>query len=106
MPLRVRRQADSALAIASRLHSHPAVARVNYPFLKSSPFYEIAKKQMDGGGGVLSFELKGGKQAADRFVAALELISIATSLGGVETVIEIPRDLDFSEEELGTSAQS
>lgn len=105
LPLRVRRQADSALAIANRLSSHPAVARINYPFLKTSPYFAIAQKQMLGGGGVLSFELKGGKPYADRFVAALRLISIATSLGGVETVIEIPKDLDFSEEELGTSAK-
>jgi cystathionine beta-lyase/cystathionine gamma-synthase len=59
---------------------------------------------MKAGGGMLSFEFKSGKRGADAFVEALEVISIATSLGGVESIIEIPKDLDFSEEELGTSA--
>jgi cystathionine beta-lyase/cystathionine gamma-synthase len=103
--LRVQRQADTALQIAKFLNSHPAVARVSYPFLEGSAGYSVARKQMSGGGGVLSFELKGGHAAATKFSDALQLISIATSLGGVETIIEIPGDLDFSAEELGEAAQ-
>jgi cystathionine beta-lyase/cystathionine gamma-synthase len=102
--LRVQRQTESALQLAKFLQSHPAVARVSYPFLESNPAHRIARKQMSGGGGVLSFELKGGHAAATKFSDALQLISIATSLGGVETIIEIPGDLDFSTEELGDAA--
>ena len=102
--VRVQRQSDTALAIASLLQAHPSVANVYYPFLESSPYHHIAKKQMKAGGGMLSFEFKSGKRGADAFVEALEVISIATSLGGVESIIEIPKDLDFSEEELGTPA--
>jgi cystathionine beta-lyase/cystathionine gamma-synthase len=104
--VRVQRQSDSALAIAKLLQEHHAVANVSYPYLESSPFYATATKQMRGGGGVLSFQFKAGIAAAREFVDALQLISVATSLGGVETVIEIPGDLDFSEDELGDAAQS
>jgi len=102
--VRVQKQAESALAIARLLVAHTETRYVNYPFLESSPDYALAKRQMLGGGGVLSFELKGGNAAAKTFVNALELIPIATSLGGVESIIEIPFDLDFSGEELGEAA--
>jgi cystathionine beta-lyase/cystathionine gamma-synthase len=72
------------------------VKGVYYPWLDGSPGSAIARDQMRGGGGVVSFELNGGVDAARRFVDALRLIPIATSLGGVETLIEIPGDLDFS----------
>jgi cystathionine beta-lyase/cystathionine gamma-synthase len=103
--LRVQRQADTALQVARLLRSHATISCVSYPFLEGSGSYSIARKQMSGGGGVLSFELKGGHAAATKFSDALQLISIATSLGGVETVIEIPGDLDFSADELGDAAQ-
>jgi len=93
--VRVRRQAESALALARRLSSHPAVESVFYPFLESDPGYAIASKQMRGGGGVVSFVVKGGTSASRRFADALRLIPIATSLGGVETIVELPYDLDF-----------
>ncbi len=102
--VRVQRQAENALALARFLHRHDAVESVEYPWLETSPSFGIAAKQMRGGGGVLTFTLKGGIESAHRFSDALELISIATSLGGVESVIEIPSDLDFSHEELGDAA--
>jgi cystathionine beta-lyase/cystathionine gamma-synthase len=102
--IRVQKQSDSALAIAKFLQSHSKVESVNYPYLEGSPYYQIATKQMRGGGGVISFQFKGGHKAATKFVDALRLIPVATSLGGVESVIEIPFDLDFSEEELGPAA--
>jgi cystathionine beta-lyase/cystathionine gamma-synthase len=102
--VRVQRQTDSALAIGKFLKDQKAIHRVNYPYLEDSPYYRIATKQMRGGGGVVSFQFKGGYEAATRFVDALQLIPVATSLGGVESVIEIPYDLDFSEEELGAAA--
>lgn len=102
--IRVQRQTDSALAIAKFLQGQAVVERVHYPWLEGTPYHRIATKQMRGGGGVLSFQFKDGYSAATRFVDALRLIPVATSLGGVESVIEIPADLDFSEDELGTAA--
>ena len=102
--VRVQKQCDTALKVAHFLESQDGVASVSYPWLESSPYYSVAKKQMRGGGGVLSFEVKGGLKAARAFLDALELIPIASSLGGVETVIEIPYELDFSAEELGEAA--
>jgi methionine-gamma-lyase len=103
--LRVQRQSDNALELARLLESQKNILRVNYPWLESSPYYQLARQQMTGGGGMLSFEVAGGLKSARAFLDALEVITVATSLGGVETVIEIPYDLDFSEEELGDAAR-
>ncbi len=104
LAVRVQRQADSALAVARHLEKSTKVEAVHYPFLESAPTYRIARAQMRGGGGVLSFVLKGGIEAARRFVDSLRLIPIATSLGGVESVIEIPAELDWNEAKLGKAA--
>ncbi len=90
LALRVERQNQSALQIAAGLERHPAVAVVHYPFLPSHPQHELARRQMAGGGGVVTFELKGGWQAAHRFVNSLELVRLAGSLGGVETLVSLP----------------
>lgn len=103
LPLRSERQAASALAVARFLEADPRVKRVYYPHLPSHTEYTIARTQMAVGGSVVSFELVGGHHAALRLLNALEEITIATSLGGVESVIEIPCDLDFSDEQLGAS---
>jgi cystathionine gamma-synthase len=89
-PLRVRKQNESGLQIAQFLESHPRIKRVYYPFLQSHPHYEIAKAQMAGGGGVVSFDIKGTISTAKRFLDALELCYIGPSLGGVETLITHP----------------
>ena len=103
--VRVRRQAETALALARKLSTHGAVASVSYPFLESDEGYAIASRQMRGGGGVVSFVVKGGVSAARRFADRLALIPIATSLGGVETIVELPYDLDFGEGELGPEGE-
>ena len=90
LPLRIRAQNANAMALARRLETHPAVERVNYPGLRSHPRHETARRQMSGFGGMLSFELKGGGAAAARFVAALGLIRLLPTLGGVETSVLIP----------------
>lgn len=90
LALRVERQNQNAMAIARMLSDHPAVARVHYPGLESHPQHELARSQMSGFGGVLSFELAGGCDAAERFLSALRLISRAPSLGGVETLAVQP----------------
>ena len=96
--VRVRRQAETALALAGALAKHPAVASVSYPYLETDPGFTVASRQMRGGGGVVTFLPRGGVDAGRRFADSLKLIPIATSLGGVETIVELPYDLDFGEE--------
>jgi cystathionine gamma-synthase len=86
-PLRVEKQNQSALKIARFLEEHPQIKRVFYPFLESHPHYDIATTQMTGGGGVVTFEIKGNLNSAKRFLDALKLCYIGPSLGGVETLI-------------------
>jgi cystathionine gamma-synthase len=93
--LRVAQACRNAQRIAEQLERHSAVARVSYPGLASHPQHAIAKKQMSGGfGGMLSFELKGGEAAALGVVSRLGLVKVATSLGGVETLIEHRRSIE------------
>jgi cystathionine gamma-synthase len=89
-PLRVQKQNDSALKVARFLESHPRVKKIYYPFLESHRHYKIAKEQMTGGGGVVTFEIKGNINTAKRFLDALRLCYIGPSLGGVETLITHP----------------
>jgi cystathionine gamma-synthase len=105
LPLRVRQASANALHLAKGLASHPAVEQVLYPGLASHPQHELAKRQMQGGfGGMLSIRVKGGEAAAIRCAARVKLWKRATSLGGVESLIEhrasiegqgspVPRDL-------------
>jgi methionine-gamma-lyase len=86
LTLRVERQSATALELARHLERHPQIARVHYPGLESHPQHELARRQMKGYGGVLSFEVKGGYEAARRFVCALKLAANAVSLGGVESL--------------------
>jgi cystathionine beta-lyase/cystathionine gamma-synthase len=89
-PLRVKKQNESTLEIAQYLENHPKVKKVYYPFLESHRHYQIAKDQMLGGGGVVSFEIEGDLDTAKHFLDALEMMYIAPSLGGVETLITHP----------------
>ncbi len=89
--LRVRHQNQSALRIARDLERHPAVARVNYPGLDSHPNHQRARALFGGGfGGMVSFELSGGADAADRFMTTTTLPILAPSLGGPETLLTRP----------------
>ncbi|MCX7754502.1 MAG: cystathionine gamma-synthase [Anaerolineales bacterium] len=90
LPLRMERHAESALRVARFLQSHPAVERVLYPFLESHPQFYVAQRQMRNGGGMISFTLKGGREAAVRVAEATKLFTLAESLGGVESLIEVP----------------
>ncbi len=89
-PLRVERQNETALTVARFLENHPAVRRVYYPFLASHRHYSIAKKQMLGGGGVVTFEIEGTLETSKKFLDSLKLCFIGPSLGGVETLITHP----------------
>ncbi len=88
LPLRIRTQAANAQALAEFLSQQPAVERVHYPGLPDHPGHALAQQQMRGYGAVLSLRMRGGKAAALKLVSAVELFSRATSLGGVESLIE------------------
>jgi len=88
LPLRVERQNESALKLAHFLEGQPYVARVYYPGLSSHPSHAVARRQMKGFGGVVSFELRGDGKATSRFVDALRWPSIASSFGGVDSLVE------------------
>lgn len=79
-----------AMALAQFLHGHPKVSRVYYPGLTDHPQYALAKSQMTGFGGMLSFDVKGGREVAERVMMAAKFFSMAESLGGVESLIEHP----------------
>jgi cystathionine gamma-synthase len=81
---------ENAAILADLLAGHPAVARVHYPGLRDHPGHDIAARQQDGFGAMLSFELHGGEHAARAFVERLACISLAESLGGVESLIAYP----------------
>lgn len=93
LALRVQRQNDNALALAEFLEEHPKVERVHYPGLKSFPQHHLAKRQMSGFGGMLSFEIKGGHAAGRRFAEAVRVATLAVSLGGVETLVQHPASM-------------
>ena len=96
LAVRVKCQNDSALRIARYLDSHPQVAVVNYPGLESHPRHQRARELFDGFGGMLSFELKGGVQAAESFMSRATLPISAPSLGGIETLITRPSTTSHS----------
>ena len=103
LSLRVQRHVDNALAIAQWLEKHPQVKKVNYPGLPSSPYHALGKKYLKNGfGGVLSFQIKGGKEAADEFINTLTLISHLANVGDAKTLIIHPAStthLQLSDEE-------
>ncbi len=88
MHCRMEKHCSNALAIATMLDAHPAVEKTRYPFLATSEGFSLARKQMTAGGGMVSFDVKGGRDAAIRVASALRLIVNATSLGGTESLIE------------------
>ena len=90
LDLRMRAQSAAALELARWLESEPAVARVHYPGLASHPQHALAARQQKAGGAVLSFELKGGRDAAWRLIDATRLVSITANLGDVKTTITHP----------------
>ncbi len=91
--VRMDRHGQNALALARRLEKDPRVARVIYPGLPSHPQRALAERQMSGFGGMLSFALKGGVEAADAFAIATRVFTLAESLGGVESLVEVPASM-------------
>lgn len=91
--VRMDRHSQNALAVAQFLESHPAVARVYYPGLPSFPQYALACSQMDGFGGIISFELKGGLQAGIGLLNGVQICQVAVSLGDADTLIQHPASM-------------
>ncbi|MGB8844010.1 MAG: PLP-dependent aspartate aminotransferase family protein [Aliidongia sp.] len=90
LPLRLRQHCQSALAVAEWLEKHPKIDRVFYPGLASHPQHALARRQMEGFGGMVTMTLKGGLDEARRFLERCHLFALAESLGGVESLIEHP----------------
>ena len=90
LDIRVKRQNETAMRLATELEAHPKVVRVHYPGLASHPEHDIAVRQMKGFGGVISFEIDGGLEDTSLFIDSCKLPYIAPSLGGVESLIEQP----------------
>lgn len=90
LPIRMDRHANNAVAIADFLVDHPAVERVLYPFLPTHPQVEIAQQQMRNGGGMVSFSMRGGEKEARQLAESTNIFTLAESLGGVESLIEVP----------------
>ena len=88
--LRMDRHFENAVAILEFLEKHPKVEKLFYPFHPSHPQYKIAKHQMRNGGGMISFILRGGREAAIKVVESTKIFTLAESLGGVESLIEVP----------------
>ncbi len=96
LPVRMERHAFNAMRIAKYLAFHPKVQRVWYPGLTTHPQHELAKKQMSGFGGMITFEVKGGREAAVKLLDSVKLITLAVSLGDVDTLIEHPASMTHS----------
>jgi cystathionine gamma-synthase len=95
LDLRVHRQNETALRLATALENHPKISRVHYPGLASHPEHDIARRQMKGYGGVVSFEINGDLWRTAKFIDSLRLPYIAPSLGGVESLVEQPTVISY-----------
>jgi len=93
LPLRMKKHDENAMKVAEFLEAHRKVKKVHYPGLKSHPQHELAKRQMSGFGGMISFELKGGVQEGVKLMNSVKLCILAVSLGAVETLIEHPASM-------------
>ncbi|MFF8607877.1 trans-sulfuration enzyme family protein [Streptomyces sp. NPDC015346] len=102
LPLRMREHCAGAAVLAERLAARPDVTAVHYPWLAGHPSYPLARKVLSGGGGLLSFELAGGREAGRAFIERVRVAKLALSLGGVETLVTHPAST--SHRELGADA--
>lgn len=91
--LRMEKAQANALVVARFLEAHPKVSWVRYPFLPSHPQYDLARRQMAGGGAIISFGVKGGLEAGRTLMNSMKLATLAVSLGGIETLIEHPASM-------------
>ncbi len=111
LDVRMRRHTDNGLALARAMRAMPGVARVHHPLLEGSPSYEVARRLMpEGIGGMLAFDLEGGREAVQQMLSRFQMVRFAASLGGLETTVSYPeitshRALTAAErEELGVGS--
>jgi cystathionine gamma-lyase len=90
LPIRMKAHNENAMKVAQFLETHPMVEKIVYPGLKSHPQHELAKSQMHGFGGMITFFIKGGLEASRKFLESVQVFALAESLGGVESLIEHP----------------
>ena len=96
LPVRMKQHQENAIAVANYLKGHPAVKRVFYPGLDSHPGHELARRQMKGFGGVVSFESNGGIEAVNSFLRRIKVFYLAESLGGVSSLAEHPATMSHA----------
>jgi O-succinylhomoserine sulfhydrylase len=96
LDLRMQKHSENAMALAEALVGHPAIKQVKYPFLPSHPQYELAKKQMKYGGGILTLDIKGGFDQVQRLSQLLTLVSISPNLGDTRTILTHPASTTHS----------
>ncbi|MCX6150422.1 MAG: aminotransferase class I/II-fold pyridoxal phosphate-dependent enzyme [Ignavibacteriales bacterium] len=93
LSLRMKKHCENAQTVAEHLEKHPLIEWVKFPGLPNHPQYELAKKQQDGFGGIISFEVKGGYEAGEKMMNSVTLCKLAVSLGGVESLIQHPASM-------------
>ncbi len=96
LPIRIEKHCENALKVAEFLENHPNVASVKYPFLKSHPQYEVAKKQMKLGGNIVAFEIKGGIESGRKFLDKIKLCSLSANLGDTRSIVTHPASTTHS----------
>ena len=96
LPVRIEKHCENALKVAEFLEAHPKVRMVKYPFLKSHPQYEVAKKQMKLGGNIVAFEIKGGIEAGRKFLDKIQLCSLSANLGDTRSIVTHPASTTHS----------
>ncbi len=94
--VRMDRHAENALSLARALQDHPQISRVKYPYLESHPQHAVAKKQMSNGGGIVTFELKGGVESGRKFLDALQMLSMTNNLGDSRSIASHPASTTHS----------
>lgn len=106
LSIRMDRSQENAIKVAEYLENHPKVKWVKFPGLKSHPQFDLARKQMKGPGGMISFELEGGLQAGKILMNSVKLAALAVSLGGVETLIQHPASMTHSKMDIQSRLNS
>ncbi|KAA3618004.1 MAG: aminotransferase class I/II-fold pyridoxal phosphate-dependent enzyme [Calditrichaeota bacterium] len=96
LPVRVEKHSFNGMRVAKYLSFHPKIKTVWYPGLHTHPQHELAKKQMSGFGGIVAFEVKGGRKAGEKLINNVKLMTIAVSLGDVDTLIQMPSSMTHS----------
>ena len=90
LELRMEKHSENAMKIAKWIEGQPGVTDVKYPFLPSHPQYEVAKRQMTGGGGIVALKLEGGLEQGKRFLDAVEMCSLTANLGDTRSIVSHP----------------